>query len=70
MSYLATLSGRQHVCARQMPYAGDLLEHVLHVVGIDQVVDGRDLDVVALKRGAQHEAADAAETWTGRKQQR
>jgi hypothetical protein len=40
-----------------------VLEHVGQVVGLEQVVDGNDLDVVleVLHRCAQHVATDAAE---------
>lgn len=39
-----------------------ILEHVSHVVGVEQVVNTYNLDVVALAGGAEDETADASET--------
>ncbi len=40
----------------------DSLEHVLHVLGVDEgVVDGDDVHHGVLERGAEHQAPDAAE---------
>jgi len=42
---------------------GVVLEHVLHVIGVDErIVDADDLNVVAKRSCAENHAADAAKT--------